>query len=119
MTAFGALVLLALANPSAAQTQTVLSGLEGPVDFALLPDGSVWWLEYYSGNITRQDANGDREVLFHVEPVMGGERGVVGLGVDQVSADNGTFYLYYTVADEGDRSGGINRLSRIDDGEIG
>lgn len=108
---------LVAAVPAQAQAQPVLSGLEGPVDFALLPDGSVWWLEYYSGNVSRQDlATGERDVLFHVEPVMGGERGVVGLGVDQASADNGTFYLYYTVAEEGDRSGGINRLSRIDDG---
>src|SRR5687767_8415362 len=78
---FASLAVLLTAAPAAGQVQTVLSGLDGPVDFALLPDGSVWWLEYYSGNITRQDlATGEREVMFHVKPVVGGERGLVGLG---------------------------------------
>jgi glucose/arabinose dehydrogenase len=106
-----------LANAAAMPAETVLSGLAGPVDFAVLPDRSVWWLEYYSGNVTRYDAaTQERQVVFHVTPVVGGERGAVGLGVDQASADNGTFYLYYAVAAPGDEVGGINRLSRIEHG---
>ncbi|HJQ93758.1 MAG TPA: PQQ-dependent sugar dehydrogenase, partial [Candidatus Thermoplasmatota archaeon] len=105
-----------VASPSVGQATVVLSGLQGPVDFALLPDGSAWWLEYYSGNVNRQDlATGEREVMFHVEPVVDGERGLVGLGVNQETADAGTFFVYYTVA-EGDEAN-INRLSRIDDGQ--
>ncbi|MEK6975454.1 MAG: PQQ-dependent sugar dehydrogenase [Candidatus Thermoplasmatota archaeon] len=114
--AAASVLALSLVPPAQAQGETVLSGLEGPVDFAILPDGSVWWLEYYSGNVTRQDlATGNREVLFHVDPVVDGERGLVGLGVNQATADNGTFFLYYTVASP-DGGGGLNRLSRIDDG---
>lgn len=114
-----AVATLLVAQPgSAQQAQTVLSGLNGPVDFALLPDGSVWWLEYYTGDVLRQDlASGKRDVMFHVDPVVGGERGLVGLGVNQATADKGTFFIYYTVAEEGDKSGGVNHLSRIDDGQ--
>lgn len=111
-----AVAVLVAATPGAAQAQAILSGLEGPVDFALLPDGSIWYLGYYSGDVTRHDlATGEKEVLFHVEPVVDGERGLVGLGVNQETADEGTFFVYYTVA-EGDEAN-INRLSRIDDGE--
>src|SRR5687767_12979763 len=110
------LAVLMVSAPSVGQAQTVLSGLEGPVDFALLPDGSIWYLGYYSGDVTRHDlATGKKEVLFHVEPVVDGERGLVGLGVNQETADEGTFFVYYTVAD-GDEAN-INRLSRIDDGK--
>ncbi|HUR25529.1 MAG TPA: PQQ-dependent sugar dehydrogenase [Candidatus Thermoplasmatota archaeon] len=112
-----AMAAVMVATPGAAQqTQTVLSGLNGPVDFALLPDGSIWTLGYYSGNVTRYDvATGESKVMFHVTPVVDGERGLVGLGVNQETADKGTFFVYYTVAD-GDEAN-INRLSRIDDGK--
>lgn len=118
MACLAGILVLVLAAPAAAQVETVLSGLDGPVDFAVLPDGTIWWIEYYSGNVTRYDPEtGEREVLFHVDPVVGGERGLVGLGVNQATADKGTFFLYYTVADPGDKTGGINRLSRIDNGK--
>lgn len=111
-----AATLLVVAPSGAAQMQTVLSGLNGPVDFAVLPDGSIWALGYYSGNVTRYDLEtGESKVMFHVTPVVDGERGLVGLGVNQQTADNGTFFVYYTVAD-GDEAN-INRLSRIDDGK--
>lgn len=111
--------LMVLAMPASAAVTPVLDDLDGPVDFAVLPDGSIWWIEYYSGNITRYDpGTGARDVKFHVTPVIGGERGAVGLGIDQRSADNGTFWIYYAVAEsEDDRTGGINHLSRIDDGK--
>jgi glucose/arabinose dehydrogenase len=110
------LVCISLAAPSQAQVTTVLSGLNGPVDFAMLPDGSAWWLEYYTGDILRQDlATGQRTVEFHVQPIVDGERGLVGLGVDQGTADNGTFFVYYSLT--GGTEGDINHLSRIDRGQ--
>jgi MYXO-CTERM domain-containing protein len=110
------LVLLLVAAPVVGQAEVVMSGLNGPVDFALLPDGSIWHLGYYSGNVTRHDLEtGKDTVMFHVTPVVDGERGLVGLGVNQATADKGTFFVYYTVAD-GDEAN-INHLSRIDDGK--
>lgn len=98
---------------------TVLSGLNGPIDFAIANDGSIWWNEYYTGNVTRYDpADGSRRVVFHADPIPEGvERGVVGLALDPDVVDNGVFYVYYTVADPNDADGGTNRLVRVEDGE--
>lgn len=97
---------------------TVLSGLNGPIDFAVAPDGAIWWNEYYTGNVTRYDpADGTREVLFHAEPIPDGvERGILGLALDPNVIHNRVFYVYYTVADPNDSDGGTNRLSRIENG---
>lgn len=122
--AWGALFAIGLAGHAAAadlpwkdlRPTAVLSDLGGPVDFALASDGSVWWNEYYTGNVTRYDpATGSREVRFHADPVpQGVERGLVGLALDPDVGRNGVFYVYYTVADAAHPEGGTNRLSRVD-----
>lgn len=97
----------------------VLSGLDGPVDFAVLSDGTIWWNEYYTGDVKRHDpATGDTEILFHADPIEDGmERGLIGLAVTDDLAYNDTLYVYYTVADPDDPQGGTNHLSRITAGE--
>ncbi len=96
--------------------EPVLTGLDGPIDIALEPDGTIWWNEYYSGNVTSYDpATGTTEVRFHADPIERGvERGMLGLALDPDVADNDRFYVYYTVADPEDPTGGTNRLSAID-----
>lgn len=122
-----ALVLMLAATPAAdaalpwqgIKVTTVLDGLNGPIDFAIAPDGAIWWNEYYTGNVTRYDpADGSRRVMFHADVIQeGGERGLVGLALDPNVAENEVFYVYYTVADPEDPDRGTNRLSRIEDGQ--
>lgn len=117
---------LSLVVPTAAASEhpqpgitTVLEGLAGPIDIEVAPDGSIWWNEYYTGNVNRYDPTDDsREVLFHAEPIPDGvERGMLGLALDPDVVENGVFYVFYTVADPHDPAGGTNRLSRIEAGE--
>jgi glucose/arabinose dehydrogenase len=116
--ALGLRLATALVTPVVGQTETVLSGLDGPVNFTRLLDDSIWWIEYYTGDVLRQDTeSSNRKIMFHVEPVVGGERDLVALGVNQATADIGTFFLYYTVVEEGDKKAGVNHLTCIDDGD--
>lgn len=107
-----------LPEERAAATSVVLGGLGGPNDFAFAPNGDVWWIEYYTGNVTRYNASAEtRSVMFHADPIPNGiERGLVGLALDPAIVENGVFYVFYTVADPNDEEGGTNRLSRIEDG---
>lgn len=98
---------------------TVLDRLNGPIDFAIAPDGAIWWNEYYTGDVTRYDpADGSRRIMFHADPIENGvERGLVGLALDPNVVENEAFYVYYTVADPENPDGGTNRLSRIEGSE--
>lgn len=119
-----------LAGPAAANDATlpdwnqvrpvlVGSGLAGPVDFALAPDGSVWFVELYEGNVTRLDPRANRtEVKHRVEVVKQfDERGLVGLALDAAFRDNGAFYIFYTRPDPAEPDGGRNRLARVEGGQ--
>lgn len=110
-----------LAQPTweQADPEPVLSDLEGPVDIAVSPEGEIWWNGFYSGNVTRWDPEaGEREVLFHADPLEDPvERGMLGLALAPNVDETGTFYVYYTVPDPEDPEGGTNHLSRIEDGQ--
>lgn len=98
----------------------VAGGLAGPVDFAFAPDGSVWFVELYEGNVTHLDpATNKTTVMFHANNVVSkfDERGLVGLALDHDFAKNGAFYVFYTRADPAQPDGGWNRVSRIEGGK--
>ncbi len=100
-----------------ATVEVVAVGLDGPANFALAPDGSVWWAGVYSGNVSRFDpATGVTELRYQVPIVKAfDERGLVGFALDHDFADNGVFYLYYTKPGPGG-SQEVNRLVRVEDG---
>ena len=102
----------------AAENTTLVDEAGRPVDIAIAPDGELWWADMNSGNVTRHDpATGERSSAFHRAPIEDpAERGLVGLALDPDVAENGIFYVYYTVGDPEDPEGGTNVLSRIEDG---
>jgi len=102
---------------SQARAVPIVTGLEGPANFALAPDGSIWYAEVYRGNLSSFDSvTGLRTVRHHVNSVASGdERGLVGFALDPAFEANGVFFLYYTEPTL-NASAGLNKLVRIEDG---
>lgn len=114
-----AALFIPMASAQELEAKPVVAGLDGPIDFVVLPNGEIWYNEYYTGDVVRYDPDdGSKTVMFHAEPMpRHDERGLVGLAVTKETAAAGRFFVYYTVDDPDDPDGGTNRLSRIDDGE--
>lgn len=93
-------VAIAIADPVPGfANESVLSGLNQPVDLAFLPDGRMLIL-LKPGTIVIADPQGNPPVastymtLTDVE--SGGERGLIAITLDPDFATNNYFYVYYT-----------------------
>lgn len=89
-----------------------------PADIAIASDGTLWFIEVYSGDVLRLPAGSDTvELVHHVDSVSEqDERGLVGLALSPDHDQTGAFYLYYTAPNE-DPDGGVNRIVRVQDGK--
>jgi quinoprotein glucose dehydrogenase len=104
-------VLSAITPASAARAklEPVAEGLAFPANFALSPDGRIFYVEKDTGNV-RILENGELlpEPFFHLDVVAGGETGLLGIALHPEFPDKPWVYLYYS-----DATDGRNRLIRV------
>jgi glucose/arabinose dehydrogenase len=110
-----------LAQPSdeGFEAETVVDDLGAPVDLAIAPAGDLWWNAIGESHVVRHGPDtGEQEIVLETEAIhTHAERGLVGLALDPDVADNGVFYVFYTLEDPNDPEGGTNVLERVEDGE--
>jgi glucose/arabinose dehydrogenase len=97
------------ASGARAKLEPVAGDLAFPANFALSPDGRIFYVEKNTGDVRIiEDGNLLPDPFIHLDVVAGGETGLLGIALHPGFPDKPWVYLYYS-----DAADGRNRLIRV------
>jgi len=95
----GALAVEPDLDPARFEVTTLVSGLTQPMELAVAPDGTVYWIEF-GGRLLALDRNARApRVVGELTVTTAQENGLIGLALDPDFAANGHVYLQYSPPD--------------------
>ena len=110
---------VAAATLPAGFTDTLVTAVQVPTDFAFLPDGSIF-ITTQGGQVRRYGGGAGTTLSLDIAAALcsNSERGLLGIAVDPAYATNRFVYLYYTRNKFGDcgtnvSNAPVNRVSRF------
>ena len=86
-------------DPARFEVTTLLSGLTQPMELAVAPDGTVYWIEF-GGRLLALDKHArEPRLVGQLTVTTAQENGLIGLALDPHFADNGHVFLQYSPPD--------------------
>jgi len=86
-------------DPARFEATTLLSGLQQPMELAVAPDGTVFWIEFGGKLRCLPAGGGEPRLVGELTVTTAQENGLIGLALDPRFADNGHVYLQYSPPD--------------------
>jgi hypothetical protein len=86
-------------DPARFELTTLVSGLTQPMELAVAPDGTVYWIEF-GGRLLSLDPNArEPRLVGELTVTTAQENGLIGLALDPNFATNSHLYLQYSPPD--------------------
>lgn len=86
-------------EPARFEATTLVSGLTQPMELAVAPDGTVYWIEFGGRLLCLDPQARDPRVVGELTVTTAQENGLIGLALDPHFADNSHIYLQYSPPD--------------------
>jgi len=83
-------------DPARFETTTLQSGLRQPMELAVAPDGTVFWIEFEGRLMSLGRGQHEPRLVGQLTVTTAQENGLIGLALDPHFADNGRVYLQYS-----------------------
>ena len=86
-------------DPARFELTTLLSGLTQPMELAVAPDGTVYWIEFGGRLLALDRTAREPRLVGELTVTTAQENGLIGLALDPNFATNGHLYLQYSPPD--------------------
>ena len=83
-------------DPARFETTTLLAGLRQPMELAVAPDGTIFWIEFEGRLMCLDPGRHEPRLAGELTVTTAQENGLIGLALDPRFADNGHVFLQYS-----------------------